>query len=150
MTKGTLYNSSYLYSDLIFTGLKKNKMAYDTKELEKKSLIAINQHKLMFMEHIVAFLPCSKETFYNHKLHESDAIKKAVEEMRVGKKTKMLSNWINSETPSLQIAAMKMISEEHEAHRLNGTKQEIRQTGGLKSRVIEWIPADQGNDPEGK
>jgi hypothetical protein len=70
--------------------------------------------------------------------------------MRVGKKTKMLSNWINSETPSLQIAAMKMISEEHEAHRLNGTKQEIRQTGGLKSRVIEWIPADQGNDPEGK
>ena len=116
-------------------------MAYDPKELEKKSLIAIEKHKLMFIEHIVAFLPCSKETFYNHKLHESDAIKKAVEEMRVGKKTKMLSNWINSETPSLQIAAMKMISEEHEAHRLNGTRQEIKHEGGIKSTLIEWKPA---------
>jgi hypothetical protein len=125
-------------------------MAYDVKELEKKSLAAIKKHKLMFIEHIVAFLPCGKTTFYDLKLNESNAIKKAVEEMRVSKKTKMLSNWIDSETPSLQIAAMKMISEEHEAHRLNGTKQEIKQTGGLKSRVIEWIPADQENDTEGK
>ena len=125
-------------------------MAYVTKELEKKALTAIKKHKLMFIEHIVAFLPCSKETFYNHKLHESDAIKKAIEEMRVGKKTKMLSNWIDSETPSLQIAAMKMISEEHEAHRLNGTRQEIKQTGGLTSRVIEWIPADTKDEAESK
>ena len=125
-------------------------MAYDTNELAKKALAAIKKHKLMFIEHIVAFLPCSKETFYVHKLHESDAIKKAIEEMRVGKKTKMLSNWINSETPSLQIAAMKMISEEHEAHRLNGTRQEIRQTGGLTSRIIEWIPADRNDETESK
>lgn len=123
-------------------------MAYDPKELEQKALAAIDKHKLMFIEHIVAFLPCSKKTFYHHNLHESNAIKKAVEEMRVGKKTKMLSNWINSETPSLQIAAMKMIAEEHEAHRLNGTKQEIKQTGGLKSRVIEWIPADHKDETE--
>jgi hypothetical protein len=116
-------------------------MAYDTKELEKKALAAIDKHSLMFIEHIVAFLPCSKKTFYEHKLHESNAIKKAVEEMRVGKKTKMLSNWINSETPSLQIAAMKMISEEHEAHRLNGTRQEIKHEGGIKSTLIKWKPA---------
>ena len=124
-------------------------MAYDIKELEKKSLIAIKKHKLMFMDHIIAFLPCSKTTFYDLKLNESNSIKKAVEEMRVGKKTKMLSNWINSETPSLQIAAMKMISEEHEAHRLNGTRQEIKQTGGLTSRVIEWIPANHKDETKG-
>ena len=103
----------------------------------------------MFMDHIIAFLPCSKTTFYDLKLNESNSIKKAVEEMRVGKKTKMLSNWINSETPSLQIAAMKMISEEHEAHRLNGTRQEIKQTGGLTSRVIEWIPANHKDETKG-
>ena len=123
-------------------------MAYDPKELEKKALAAIKKHKLMFIEHIVAFLPCDKTTFYAHKLNKSNSIKKAVEEMRVSKKTKMLSNWIDSETPSLQIAAMKMISEEHEAHRLNGTKQEIKQTGGLKSRIIEWIPADHKDEAE--
>lgn len=116
-------------------------MAYDKKELEKKALTAIEKHKLMFIEHIVAFLPCSKKTFYEKKLHESDAIKKAVEEMRVSKKTKLLSGWIDSEVPSLQIAAMKMISEEHEAHRLNGTRQEIKHEGGIKSTVIKWKPA---------
>ena len=123
-------------------------MAYDPKELEKKALAAIKKHKLMFMDHIVAFLPCGKTTFYDLKLNESDSIKKAVEEMRIGKKTKMLSNWINSETPSLQIAAMKMIAEENEAHILNGTRQEIKQSGGIKSRVIEWIPAYHKDDSE--
>jgi len=121
-------------------------MAYDKKELEKKALIAIEKHKLMFMEHIVAFLPCGKTTFYDLELNQSDTIKKAVEEMRVSKKTKMLSNWIDSETPSLQIAAMKMISEEHEAHRLNGTRQEIKHDGGIKSTLIEWKPAKKESE----
>jgi len=121
-------------------------MAYDKKELEKKALLAIEKHKLMFMDHIVAFLPCSKTTFYDLQLNQSDSIKKAVEEMRVSKKTKMLSNWIDSETPSLQIAAMKMISEEHEAHRLNGTRQEIKHDGGIKSTLIEWKPAKRESE----
>ena len=123
-------------------------MAYKTEDLEKKALAAIKRHKLMFIEHIVAYLPCSKETFYNHKLHESDAIKKAVESMRVSRKTKMLSGWIDSEVPSLQIAAMKMISEEHEAHRLNGTKTEIKHKGGIKSTLVEWKPAEQSSSKD--
>jgi len=43
-------------------------MAYKTEELEKKSLEAIDKHKLFFIEDVVAFLPCDKTTFYNHKL----------------------------------------------------------------------------------
>ena len=118
-------------------------MAYDTKELKKKALLAIKKHKLMFIEHIVAFLPCGKTTFYDLKLNESNAIKKAVEEMRVSRKTKMLSKWIDSDQPTLQIAAMKMISEDNEAHRLNGTRQEIKHKGGLKSTLIEWKPVEK-------
>lgn len=118
-------------------------MAYKTEELEKKALAAIKRHKLMFIEHIVAYLPCSKVTFYEHKLNESNAIKKAVESMRVSRKTKMLSGWIDSEVPTLQIAAMKMISDEHEAHRLNGTKQEIKHDGGIKSTLIKWTPSEK-------
>ena len=118
-------------------------MAYKTEDLEKQALKAIEKNKLMFIEHIVAFLPCSKETFYNHKLHESDAIKKAVEEMRIGKKTKMLSNWIDSDSNALQIAAMKMIATEEEAHRLSGTKSEVKHKGAIESTLIEWKPAEQ-------
>ena len=121
-------------------------MAYKTEELEKKALAAIKRHKLMFIEHIVAYLPCDKSTFYSHKLHESHDIKKAVESMRVSRKTKMLSGWIDSDVPSLQIAAMKMISEEHEAHRLNGTKTEVKHKGGIKSTLVEWKPAEQSSN----
>lgn len=117
-------------------------MAYDPKELEKKALAAIKKHKLMFIEHIVAFLPCSKPTFYELKLNESNAIKKAVEEMRIGKKTKMLSNWIDSESNALQIAAMKMIATDEEAHRLSGTRTEIKHKGAIESTLIEWKPAE--------
>lgn len=116
---------------------------YKTEDLIKKTLTAVKKHKLMFIEHIIAYLPCSKETFYNHKLHEVDSIKKAIEENRVNKKVKMLNNWIDSEVPSLQIAAMKMISEDHEAHRLNGTRQEIKHKGGIKSTLIEWKPSNK-------
>jgi len=118
-------------------------MAYKTEDLEKQALKAIEKNKLMFIEHIVAFLPCDKTTFYNHKLHESNAIKKAVEEMRIGKKTKMLSNWIDSDSNALQIAAMKMIATEEEAHRLSGTKSEVKHKGAIESTLIEWKPAEQ-------
>ena len=80
---------------------------YDTKELEKKALEAIKEHKLMFIEHVIAYLPCSKPTFYEHKLNELNAIKKAIEENRVSKKVEMLNNWVTDKSaPVLQIAAM--------------------------------------------
>jgi len=121
-------------------------MAYDTKELEKKALDAIKKHNLMFIEHIVAYLPCGKTTFYELKLNETNSIKKAIEQTRISRKVAMQNNWFKSETPSLQIALMKMIADDHEAHRLNGTKQEIKQTGNIESRVVEWIPANKDED----
>lgn len=121
-------------------------MAYDKKELEKKALDAIKKHKLMFIENIIAYLPCGKTTFYELKLNESNSIKKAIEQTRISRKVAMQNNWFKSETPSLQIALMKMIADDHEAHRLNGTKQEIKQTGNIESRVVEWIPANKDED----
>lgn len=121
-------------------------MAYDKKELEKKALDAIKKYNLMFIENIIAYLPCGKTTFYELKLNESNSIKKAIEQTRISRKVAMQNNWFKSETPSLQIALMKMIADDHEAHRLNGTKQEIKQTGNIESRVVEWIPANKDED----
>jgi hypothetical protein len=53
-------------------------MAYKTKELEKQALEAIKEHGLVFIEEIVAFLPCSKPTFYEHGLNELDSIVQAI------------------------------------------------------------------------
>ena len=113
---------------------------YDTKELERKALEAIKEHKLMFMEHVIAYLPCGRTIFYEHKLNETDTIKKAIEENRVSKKVEMLNNWVTANSaPVLQIAAMKMISSDEEAHRLNGTKREIKHDTKQKSFKVEVI-----------
>jgi len=118
---------------------------YDTKELEQKALEAIKEHKLMFIEHVVAYLPCSKPTFYEHKLNEVDTIKRAIEENRTSKKVALLNNWIKeTSAPVLQIAAMKMISSDEEAHRLNGTKREIKHDTKQKSFKVEVIDNNTG------
>ena len=51
-------------------------MAYKKEELEAQALEAIKKHMLYFIEDVVSFLPCDKSTFYAKKLHESDAIKR--------------------------------------------------------------------------
>ena len=47
-------------------------MAYDTKELKEKAEKAIKEHNLYFIEDVVAYLPCSKSTFYEHFPINSD------------------------------------------------------------------------------
>jgi len=119
-------------------------MAYDIKELERQSIEAIKKHNIMFIEHLVAYLPCGKTTFYDLKLNESNAIKKGIEENRTSKKVQLLNNWISEDaSPVLQIAAMKMISSDEEAHRLNGTKQEIKHDNKKKSFEVKIVNADK-------
>jgi len=103
-------------------------MAYKTEELEKKSLEAIDKHKLFFIEDVVAFLPCTKPTFYEHKLNESNAIKEALEKNKVEIKTSMRSKWYKSENPTLQMGLYKLIGTLEEAERLGTT---LKHTGGM-------------------
>lgn len=113
---------------------------YNTEEIKEQALSAIKEHKLMFMEHVIAYLPCSKTYFYDNKLNETDSIKRAIEENRTSKKVALLNNWIKeTSAPVLQIAAMKMISSDEEAHRLNGTKREIKHDTKQKSFKVEVI-----------
>ncbi len=70
---------------------KKELMAYKTKELHDKALAAIEKHRLFFIEDVVAFLPCSKPTFYEHKLNESADIKAALEKNVIEVKTSLRS-----------------------------------------------------------
>ena len=51
-------------------------MAYDIKELERQSIEAIKKHNIMFIEHLVAYLPCGKTTFYELKLERIERYKK--------------------------------------------------------------------------
>ena len=94
-------------------------MAYKTDELEKQALEAIEKHKLFFIEDIVSYLPCDKTTFYAHKLHESNAIKDALLEVKTNLKVSMRSKWFRSENATLQLALMKLLSNAEELRKLS-------------------------------
>jgi hypothetical protein len=107
-------------------------MAYKTDDLLKQSLAAIEKHKLFFIEDIVAYLPCSKETFYQHKLHESDALKSALLKVKTEIKVSMRSKWYKSDNPTLQMGLMKLIASPEELKQLSMTHVESNNTHEVK------------------
>lgn len=100
-------------------------MAYDKAEMEKKALTAIKKHKLVFASDVVTYLPCTEKTYYNLELHQLQSIKAALDEQRVAMKVKLRKRWLESENPTLNVALYKLIGSEEEAHRLNGSKQQM-------------------------
>ncbi len=108
-------------------------MAYKTADLLNTALIAIEKHKLFFIEDVVVYLPCSKPTFYEHFPNEVNDRKKidaALHKNRVEIKVSMRNKWYKSDNATLQMGLMKLIGTEAEAHRLNGTVQKIEHSGG--------------------
>ena len=87
----------------------------------------------------MAYVPYSKQTFYTHKLDEVDDIKSLLQKNRSDMKVKMRKKWYKSDNATLQIGLMKLISDDDEAHRLNGTKREIKHDTKQKSFKVEVI-----------
>lgn len=115
-------------------------MAYKKEDLYKQAIEAAkdNKKKPIFIEHLVAELPCSKPTFYEYfpvDSNEFNAIKEIIERNRVTIKSSMLRKWYNSNNATLQIGLMKLIATEEEAHRLNGSRQETKLSGEVTTHV---------------
>lgn len=108
-------------------------MAYNTEDLFNKALEAIEKHKLFFIEDIIAFLPCSKPTFYEHFPNDSNYYKKMFDELernRTELKVSMRSKWYKSNAPALQMALMKLIATPEE----------------LKRLAMQYVESDNKND----
>ena len=82
-------------------------MAYKRAELEKQAIEAITSKNLFFIEDVVCYLPCSKKTFYDHKLHELHSIKEVLLKNKVEIKVGLRSKWYKYENATLQIALMR-------------------------------------------
>jgi hypothetical protein len=97
-------------------------MAYDKKKIFEQAKEMIVKHKLFFIEDIVAFLPCSKNYFYDHfppDSNEYDELKGLLETNRVELKVSMRSKWYKSNAPALQMALMKLIATPEELRKLS-------------------------------
>jgi len=126
-------------------------MAYNKKKIFNQAKEAIEKNKLFFTEDIVAFLPCSRSTFYDFfpdKSDELDTLKELLEQNRVEIKVSMRSKWYKSENATLQLALMKLIGTDEEAHRLNGSSQKIDATTNGKD-INTIINLGSGIKPEG-
>ena len=105
-------------------------MAYTKTALKKQSLEAIEKHKLLFIDEIIAYLPCSKATFYNHKLEQLEELKSLLSSNRLKMKVKLKKKWYKSGNATLQIALYKLICNDVERRKISLNYNEHAGKGG--------------------
>jgi len=114
-------------------------MAYDKQKLFEQSKELIEKHKLFFIEDIIAFLPCTKPTFYDFyplDSNELNELKELLERNRIEVKSSMRSKWYKSENATLQVTLMKLIGTDEERKRMSMTHSQVEQVN--IERVIDW------------
>ncbi len=118
-------------------------MAYDRKKIFEQAKEMIVKHKLFFVDDIVAFLPCSKSSFYEFYpdgSDELDELKELLEQNRVTLKVSMRSKWYTSNAPALQMALMKLICSDEERKMLSMNHTDITTNGKeINIPLIEWV-----------
>lgn len=125
-------------------------MAYDRKKIFEQAKEVIGKNKLFFIEDIVAFLPCAKQTFYDFfpvDSDELDELKELLNQNRTELKVSMRSKWYKSNAPALQMALMKLIATPEELKKLS-MQYNDHTTGGEKIQVInlgEGIKPNEAN-----
>lgn len=97
-------------------------MAYDKKKIYKQAEEAIKKNNLFFIEDIVAFLPCSKQTFYDYfpvNSDEMDTLKGLLEENKIRTKSSIRAKLYKSNKASELLALYRLIATPDEHQKLN-------------------------------
>lgn len=123
-------------------------MAYNPKDLEAKALEAIEKNKLFFIDDVIAYLPCSRATFYNLELEKLDTIKDALTKVKTEIKVSMRSKWYKSENPTLQMGLMKLIASADELKQLSMTHVESNNLHEVKEFKLSDLVKFKDDSPE--
>ncbi len=99
-------------------------MAYDAKELEKQAIAAIKKNKLIFLDEVICYLPCSARCFYGKELHKLPSILDLLNENKVEEKVKLRKKWRGTDNAALNLALYKLCSSDEEEAKLNPNKQD--------------------------
>ena len=105
------------------------KKGYKTEDLLELSLKAIKKHNLFMLEDVVAFIPCSRATFYNHELDKIDELKELINANRISTKKKLQNKWFQSDNATLQMGLMKIIASIEERQRLSQSYTDVTTKG---------------------
>lgn len=124
-------------------------MAYDRNKVFEQAKEVIVKHKLFFVDDIVAFLPCSKQTFYDFfpvNSDQLDELKALLETNRTTLKVSMRSKWYTSNAPALQMALMKLIATPEELRKLSMNVQAYE--GQINIPVLTNDPLADTNESD--
>ncbi len=122
-------------------------MAYDKNKIFEQAKEVTVKNKLFFIEDIVAFLPCSKNYFYDHfppDSNEYDELKALLDTNRTTLKVSMRSKWYTSNAPALQMALMKLIATPEELRKLSMQfiESENNNKNEISIKPIDWTKSD--------
>lgn len=123
-------------------------MAYDRTKIFDQAKDVIVKHNLFFIEDIVAFLPCSKPTFYEFfpvDSNEFNELKDLLETNRTELKVSMRSKWYESNAPALQMALMKLIATPEELKKLSVNYNENLSTLTTNLPLVITLESDSTN-----
>ena len=117
-------------------------MAYKKSELFEAAKKAAKEKNLHWIEEVIAYIACSKFTFYNLFPVDSDEyneIKEILEVNRIDIKAKLKRKWYDSDSAPLQIALMKLLGTDEERKKLSNTyidKSELNINGDSSTFTI--------------
>jgi hypothetical protein len=97
-------------------------MAYDKSKIYQQAEEAIKKNNLFFIEDIVAFLPCSKPTFYEFfppDSNELNTLKDLLDDNKVRTKSSIRAKLWKSNKASELLALYRLIATPEEHQKLN-------------------------------
>ena len=117
---------------------------YDKKELIVTAKKAIKENNLFFIEDIVAWLPCSKTTFYEYFPADSDemnALKAMLEENKIKTKSAIRAKLFRSDKAGELLALYRLICDSDERRMLN--QQYIEMEAKDNSLTVNFVGIDK-------
>lgn len=124
-------------------------MAYDTIKLFEQAKKAIKENNLFFIEDIIAFIPCSKPTFYEHfpvDSNELNTLKELLEENKIKTKSGIRAKLWKSNKAAELLALYRLIATPEEHMKLNQSYIDHTTKGKeIKSITLEIVKPEDSN-----
>lgn len=115
-------------------------MGKSKEQHEIEILDVIKKNKIMKIQHIFShYLDLKSAQFYNLELEKSESIKDAIAFNKTKAVSYMINKWIDSENPTLQISAFKVLCDDEERKKLSMQFVESDNKHEMKQFEIEII-----------
>lgn len=124
-------------------------LVYNREELFKMAEKAIKENNLFFIYDIIAWLPCSHDTFYTYfpvGSEELDTLKRMLDDNKVRTKSAIRAKLFKSEKAGELLALYRLICTPEERRMLNQSYLELESN---KSNINITFVDDKGDENKG-